>query len=66
MAKKKIKKIPLRFMDEVPRIGSGVRRVEVAKVGRKWVSLKYWPGGPTGHTINGKLKLAEFERMKVA
>lgn len=53
----------LHLHDEAPRIGSGRRRVEVVTRGRKWVTVKYRPGGPDGHTIRHRFKKGVFETL---
>ena len=44
-------KIMLFLMDQAPRIGSGMRIVELISEGPKWVHVHYWPGGPTAPAI---------------
>lgn len=49
-----------------PRIGSGLRHVEVATRGRKWTTVRYWPGGSKGFYINYKFRNGEFDRVRAA
>lgn len=53
----------LRLHDEAPRIGSGRRRVAVTKRGYKWITVRYWPGGPNGHHINHRFRKDLFNQL---
>ena len=39
------------LQDEAPRIGSGMRRVQVLSIGPKWVRLKYLKGKVKNRSI---------------
>lgn len=53
----KTTRVNLHLGDELPRIGSGFRCLEVF-VGRKWVHIKYPPTG-----VKAKIRLSAFERL---
>ena len=54
--------VRLHLGDEFPRIGSGCRVAQVLTRGRKWITVRYWPGGPNGHHINQRIENTVFEK----
>ena len=56
--------VTVHLNDHAPRIGSGYRQVEVLTVGRKWVTVRSWPGGPTCEPVRHKFRLADWKRLK--
>ena len=50
----------LHLHEEAPRIGSGFRSVKVKTVGRKFVTVQYWPGGDSCHYINHRFMKRDF------
>ncbi|MDP6173453.1 MAG: hypothetical protein QGF09_04725 [Rhodospirillales bacterium] len=63
--RKRPTRIAIHLNGEAPRIGTGRRLVQVLTRGHKWVTVRYWPGGPRGHTVNQKILLRDFDRMVV-
>ena len=61
--KAKRKLVAVHLMDEAPRIGSGIRMVEVVTVGHKWVTVKSWPAGPKYDPVQHKFKKADWGRI---
>jgi|TARA_R110000824_G_scaffold94543_4_gene228012 hypothetical protein len=59
-----VEKKPVWFTNEAPRIGSGLRLVNVKTRGWKWVHLEYWPGGPDSDKIRVRLKKSTFELLE--
>ena len=51
----------VRLNDEAPRIGSGVRGVQVLKTGRKWVRIRETSTGATA-----RLALDVFQQARAA
>jgi len=60
-----MKTAQIHLHDEAPRIGAGIRTVEVLTEGYKWVTVRYWPGGTGGHYINQRLPKAVYLDMVV-
>ena len=60
-----MEKVCLMLSNEFPRIGSGFRQVEIIKRGYKWVSVRYWPGGPNGFPIRQRIKKDLFKKLEV-
>lgn len=58
-------KVWVRLHDEAPRIGAGRRLLEVVTRGYKWTTVRYWPGGPEGHSVKHKFKTAIFDMLIV-
>ena len=55
--------VTVHLTDQAPRIGSGHRQVEVRTVGRKWVTVRSWPGGSQCEPVRHKFKRADWERI---
>jgi hypothetical protein len=53
-----MEKYRIHFLDEAPRIGSGVRGVVVNKRGRKWVSIQEIATG-----VRVKMLVSTFEKI---
>ena len=56
--------VTVHLTDQAPRIGSGHRQVEVLTVGRKWVTVRSWPGGSQAEPVRHKFRLADWQRLK--
>lgn len=57
--------VHLWLADEAPRLGCGLRLVEIAKYGRVWVHLIYRPGGRRGPAIRQRLRREVFRQVAV-
>ena len=50
--------------DEAPRIGAGRRCVSVVTEGRKWVTVRYWPGGAGADPIRHRFPLDTWGKVQ--
>jgi|TARA_R100000963_G_C4640635_1_gene104283 uncharacterized membrane protein len=54
----------IHFNNEVPRIGSGIRKVYV-KEGRKWAHLSYHPGDPIETFVTrSRIRMSQWNKLK--
>ena len=50
--------------NQAPRIGSGMRIVEVIRQGYKWITVRYWPGGHGAAPINQKFRKSVWDGLR--
>lgn len=49
---------------QAKRIGTGLRVVEVITAGYKWVTVRYWPGGPGAEPIRHKFRKTIWNNLR--